>query len=56
MTPALIEAAFAALNGILAIIAEAKAQGALTDDAIMARAEAQTATNAELYKSLIAGL
>lgn len=53
---AMVQAGFLALDGILKIIAEIRAQGAMTDDQIMAHAMAQTPANADLIKGFLAGL
>jgi hypothetical protein len=48
--------AIAGINAIINIVHGIKAQHGLTDDAILAAADAQTTANTALIKQLLAGL
>lgn len=50
----IVNLALVALNGILALIAQIKGQGGLTDDQINAAAQAACAGNDALYQQMIA--
>lgn len=52
----IVNEALAALDGLLNIISAIRGQSGLSDDAIMAAADAQTLTNAEQIKALLASL
>lgn len=53
---AIVNLALIALQGVLALIAEIKSQGGLSDDQILAAAKTASAGNDTLYASLIAAL
>jgi hypothetical protein len=50
------QAALLALDGILKVIAQIRAQGGLTDDEIMAHAQASIPANSDLIKGYLASL
>ena len=52
----IVQASFHALDGILKIISEIRAQGGMTDDEIMAHAQASGPANAALIKQYMDGL
>ena len=52
----LVNVALMALQQILALIAQIKSQGGLTDDQILAQAQALTAGNDVAYQQLVAAL
>jgi hypothetical protein len=51
-----VNAAILALDAILNIVNSIRAQGGMTDDAILAAAQAQTVTNGAQIQALLAGL
>jgi hypothetical protein len=53
---AILNLALIALDGVLSIIARLKGQGGLTDDQILAAAQAQTGANAAQIQQLLANL
>lgn len=52
----IVNAALLALQGILAVISEIKAQNGLSDDDILTAAKTASAGNDVLYASLVAAL
>ncbi len=48
--------ALLALKAVLELVAEAKAQSGLTDDAILAQAQQVAAGNDDLYAAMVAAL
>lgn len=57
MNPAtIVTAALAALQGILAVIAELRGAGGMTDAQLLAAIQTQTGTNDALYQTIITAL
>ena len=52
----IVNSAIAALDGILSIINSIRGQAGMTDDQILAAAEAQTVANSDQIKQLLANL
>lgn len=53
---AIVNLALLALQGVLALIAEVKAQSGLSDDQILAAAKTASAGNDTLYAAMVAAL